>query len=72
MKFIDAKLMIIKAGSRRELWRAVEAYIDYSRYDYNYERSYEENAVAAKLNLHPIGELLALAAVRERSFKCLL
>lgn len=67
MKFIDAKLMMIKANSRDELWSAVEAYINYSRYQYNYERSYEENAVVAKLNLHPIGELLSLAAVKERA-----
>jgi hypothetical protein len=68
MKLIESKAAILNAKNPAELHEVVESIIDASRFSYNYDLDYADNAIIAEMNLrYGMAELLRLAAKRERA-----
>ena len=68
MKLIESKAAILNTKNPAELHEVVESIIDVSRFSYNYDLDYADNAIIAEMNLrYGMAELLRLAAKRERA-----
>lgn len=68
MKLLEAKAAIINTRNLDELSEVVLSIIDASRFNYNYDLDYADNAIIAEMNLnYGMAELLRLAHKREQS-----